>query len=224
VYEVGKYEQLRDHLKGEREELIRLTFSEIEEILGFSLPKSAYEYRAWWANDGNHVQARDGWISAGYNSEAVDLDNHRVSFRRVGDPVIESPSLEELSGKEMTAVEFEKFAQIRMSQHYKVNLSHGKKDDWPKLFDMVSDDYTIVGDAKYLSMVRGQYLPPAKLSVISEHVWMLEKLNADKKFLIFGNDIRVPQEWLKRYKRYVDSVEFYFLSNDGKLTILLEAD
>ena len=217
---MGKYEQLGQHLRNQGSNSIELSFNEIEEILGFPLPKSAYKYRPWWANDENHVQARDGWISVGYNSAAVNLDDHTISFIKVGEPENLPNNLTELSGEKMTPIEFEKVARIIMSQYFDLDLSPGKMDDWPKLFDMVSDDFSVVGDAKYLSMVRGQYVPSAKLSVISEHVWMLDKLEADVRFLTFGNDTRVPKEWLKRYSSFLGDVEFFFISDDGKLTQL----
>ena len=38
----------------------------------------------------------------------------------------------------------------------------------------------------------------------------MEKTGAKHKFLIFGNDKRVPEEWLKRYGDLVDGVDFFF--------------
>lgn len=84
----------------------------------------------------------------------------------------------------------------------------------PNIF---SEDGKIVGDAKFLTMVRGERIPPAKFMEISGHVWMLEKVNADRKFLVFGNDIRVPKGWLKRYCRFVKEVEFFFIDEKFKV-------
>jgi hypothetical protein len=94
----------------------------------------------------------------------------------------------------------------------------------PKEFDMVSPDGDIVGDAKYFTLVRGQRLPPAKFSVITEHVWLLERTGAPTTFLVFGNDRQVPELWLQRYGSLVSSVAFYFLSDDGTLELLREAE
>ena len=80
-----------------------------------------------------------------------------------------------------------------------------------KEFDYISEDGTIVGDAKYYTMVGGERIPPAKFSVIAEHVWLLGKCNVEEKFLLFGNDIRVPQKWLEKYGTLVDDVVFFFL-------------
>jgi len=90
----------------------------------------------------------------------------------------------------------------------------------PKAFDLVSPDGSIIGDAKYFTLVKGQRLPPAKFSVIAEHVWLLEKTDASTRFLVFGNQREVPRLWLKRYGYLVAAVDFYFLSEDGALELL----
>jgi hypothetical protein len=60
-------------------------------------------------------------------------------------------------------------------------------------------------------------VPPAKFSAIAEHVWLLEKTGAATAFLVFGNDRRVPEQWLERYGHLVVGVQFYFLSDEGEL-------
>lgn len=80
---MGKYEKLGDHLGSSNNEEIKLTFREIENILGFRLPKSAFKHRSWWANDDSHVQALDGWIRVGYNTKSASLDDSVVTFVKV---------------------------------------------------------------------------------------------------------------------------------------------
>ena len=63
-------------------------------------------------------------------------------------------------------------------------------------------------------MVKGKSLPSAKFSNISETVWLLEKTLSETQFIVFGNDSRVPEKWLKRYERLVNDVTFYFLDNN----------
>lgn len=118
----------------------------------------------------------------------------------------------------MTPVEFEAMAGEVMSKHFSAPLQKNKMLGHPKLFDFVSTDGQIVGDAKYYSLVRGQSIPPAKWSVVAEHVWFLEKVDARHKFLVFGNDRRVPLGWLQRWGVFVgDEIKFFFLSNEGAL-------
>lgn len=85
---------------------------------------------------------------------------------------------------------------------------------------MVSPDEEFVGDAKFLTLVHGARLPPAKFMEISGHVWLLERLEAKRRFLAFGNQRRVPEWWLEKYGKLVQSVEFYFIDSQGKITKL----
>lgn len=104
-----------------------------------------------------------------------------------------------------------------MSAYFGKALRQRRKQGWGKTFDLVSDDFQVVVDAKYYTLVKGKSLPPAKFSIIAEHVWMLEKTEAPQKFLVFGNDRRVPQLWLKKYGSLVDSVKFFFIAEDGNV-------
>lgn len=65
--------------------VLALTFSDIERILGGTLPASARSYQAWWANSG-HSQA-SAWTSAGYRVQRPDLVNGVIRFLRPLDPL-----------------------------------------------------------------------------------------------------------------------------------------
>jgi hypothetical protein len=116
----------------------------------------------------------------------------------------------------VTAREFEAVACRVMAEHYGVKWitdAHGLI----KKFDMVSQDRMVIGDAKFYTLVNGISLPPAKHSVIAEHVWLLEKIPANHRFLVFGNQIEVPRLWLKRYGHLCPDIEFFFLHENGTL-------
>ena len=79
---MSKYEALPQFLARSDGAAHRLSFREIEEILGFKLPNSAYEYEAWWSNNATgHSHAR-AWLEAGWHTEALDLAARKVTFRR----------------------------------------------------------------------------------------------------------------------------------------------
>lgn len=118
------------------------------------------------------------------------------------------------------ATRFETLARRVMSVHHGALLGPATVPGVPKQFDFVSGDQTIVGDAKYFTLVNGSGTPPAKLSNISEDVWLLEKTGAPHQFLVFGNDRAVPAMWLKKYGDLVSTVSFYFLADDGTLELL----
>ena len=115
---------------------------------------------------------------------------------------------------------FESLARQVFSRYYGTPLKPGCLPGIPKKWDLLSDDGMIVGDAKYYTLVGGSSLPPAKFSTIAEHVWLLEKTDARTKFLVFGNQIEVPQHWLARYGKLVSGVNFFFLDAEGNITLL----
>src|SRR5579863_7616366 len=82
---MSKYESLPQFLARMKHATHRMTFSEIERVLGFKLPKSAYKHEAWWSNNATgHSHAR-AWLKFGWRTEAVDLTKRQVTFRRPAD-------------------------------------------------------------------------------------------------------------------------------------------
>jgi len=79
---MSKYEPLPQFLVRQRGGSIKLSFDRIEQILGFRLPNSAYEYEAWWSNnETGHSHAR--WLKAGWRTTNVDLTGRSVVFERL---------------------------------------------------------------------------------------------------------------------------------------------
>jgi hypothetical protein len=87
---MSKYEALPQFLASTRGSMRRLSFSEIERVLGFKLPKSAYEYEAWWSNNPTGHSHSRAWTEAGWRTEAVDLSGRKVTFQRVRQPASSS--------------------------------------------------------------------------------------------------------------------------------------
>lgn len=77
----SKYNPLRAYLESDDAGAIRMTFRQIEDVIGCALPLSARQYAHWWANDttGNHTQAQ-AWMAAGRKVVQVDLIEQRVMF------------------------------------------------------------------------------------------------------------------------------------------------
>jgi len=78
----SKYEPLGRHLATIHFTEWRATFSEVEEILGFSLPPSARIHPAWWGNDSQSRSQSSAWLEAGWKATQVDVGGGRVVFRR----------------------------------------------------------------------------------------------------------------------------------------------
>jgi hypothetical protein len=80
---VGKYEPLSNFLQKQSADEVRLSFEQIERIIGEKLPASAHEHRAWWSNNPNNSVMTKAWIEAGFRSEQVDMEGRKLLFRRV---------------------------------------------------------------------------------------------------------------------------------------------
>ncbi len=79
-----EYDKLAEYLDRQEVNAIRLTFAEVEKIIGGSLPQSAYAHAAWWANsrtEDSHSWAHK-WIKAGWEKFALDQNGQWVEFRR----------------------------------------------------------------------------------------------------------------------------------------------
>jgi hypothetical protein len=83
---MSKYEPLPQFLSSTTGSLRRMSFFEIERILGFKLPKSAYKHEAWWSNnETGHSHAR-AWLAAGWRTMEVDLAGRKITFQRATMP------------------------------------------------------------------------------------------------------------------------------------------
>jgi len=60
----------------------RSSFAEIEAVLGFALPRSAYAYPAWWSNDATGHSHSLAWLDAGWKTEQVDIAGQKLTFRK----------------------------------------------------------------------------------------------------------------------------------------------
>jgi hypothetical protein len=77
---MSRFEPLTQFLQNQPGSAVRLSFAQIEQIVGFKLPAVAQQERAWWSN------SREGedkaWLAAGFLSEEVDLAAGELTFRR----------------------------------------------------------------------------------------------------------------------------------------------
>ena len=80
----GKYGVLYSYLEHRYADVTVLTFAQIEDLLGFSLPQLARTYQAWWTLGANVEGAphADAWTLAG-RTATPNLESRTVSFERV---------------------------------------------------------------------------------------------------------------------------------------------
>jgi hypothetical protein len=81
----SKYSPLRDYLSAHKSDRVELTYAQIEEIIGATLPPSARQHSAFWANHygGTHVWATQ-WMDAGWKVDSHSVSSERVVFIRTG--------------------------------------------------------------------------------------------------------------------------------------------
>ena len=79
---VANYRALASYLRTIGTLTLRLTFAEVEAITG-KLPPSAARVRQWWENDPDKIQAREGWLAAGYETAAVSMTSRSLEFVRI---------------------------------------------------------------------------------------------------------------------------------------------
>jgi hypothetical protein len=82
---MSKYAPLTNHLSAQSQNFVPMRFSELEKLLGFGLPESARKHRAWWSNNPSNSVMTKAWLAAGYQSEQVDLESEKLTFKKVQD-------------------------------------------------------------------------------------------------------------------------------------------
>ena len=82
--EGSKYHPIAAYLSGQRSNEVRLSFADLERILGGPLPASARIHRAWWSNGGRAQSS--SWIEAGWVVGKVDMQAQTLTFFRRAAP------------------------------------------------------------------------------------------------------------------------------------------
>jgi hypothetical protein len=76
-----RYTPLTDFLRAQATRNVRLTFGDIERVLGRKLPASARRHQAWWSNTKTHSYAK-AWMDIGWRTRALDLASESIVFER----------------------------------------------------------------------------------------------------------------------------------------------
>jgi hypothetical protein len=78
---MSKYDRLGTFLRNQKPQEIRMTFTEVERVVGADLPASS-RYPAWWSNNPSNNVMTKIWLDAGFKTEQVDTNARRLVFRR----------------------------------------------------------------------------------------------------------------------------------------------
>lgn len=79
---MSRYDPLTVHLQAQSATQVRMSFADVEQVLGRKLPDSAVTHRGWWSNNASNNVMTRAWLQAGFRSEQVDLVGRTLVFRR----------------------------------------------------------------------------------------------------------------------------------------------
>jgi hypothetical protein len=79
---MDNFDRLTQYLQQYPNDQKRLSFREIEQILGEELPAGAYENLEWWDDTTTITSPQaNAWLAAGWRVSSVDLTDCWVKFR-----------------------------------------------------------------------------------------------------------------------------------------------
>jgi hypothetical protein len=81
----GEFQALQKYLQDRFADRIVLSFSEIEDLVGFGLPDRARASEAWWVSDdaaAPRSAVAEAWTAAG-RTAVVNMASQSVAFERV---------------------------------------------------------------------------------------------------------------------------------------------
>jgi hypothetical protein len=102
---MSKYDALGDYLRKQTAREVRMTFAEIEKVVGHKLPRSAYAHRPWWSNNESNSVITKVWLNAGFRSARVDMEKRRLVFERAAHGVAEESEMYEHDGSAAAKLE-----------------------------------------------------------------------------------------------------------------------
>jgi hypothetical protein len=218
---MSKYEPLTAWLLRFGGDRITLAFAEVEEILGSPLPASSYNHEAHWR--GSTAGRPGGAIAAaGWGVERIDQMGRSITVVRHGRAVSRAPASPatpeskpvsaQLANTAARSAAFEQRARAYFSALWGVELRERKVPigDGHKSFDLVSEDFRIIGDAKDYSDAANA---SGKRATVLEYVALMKALPAERRFLVFSNRV-VPATFLRRFRSVASGVDFYLLADD----------
>ena len=131
----SKYRPLTRHLRAQAGDSVRMTFGEIERVIGGKLPPSAAS-RAWCSNNPSNDVMTKAWLEAGFESEQVDLSGRKLVFRRVARSEARTARSEAGSSNKLAL-----FGWMRGTIATTGDLTEPADADWAKRID---DEYPSV--------------------------------------------------------------------------------
>lgn len=140
-----KYIALTTYLETCGQDVVKMSFKEIESILGERLIESAYKYPALWSNSESHPIAF-GWMNAGYMSQNLNIVNQTVEFVKRDNfkrEVVTKPKTTKakvIMAKEPSLPVDEAIRCIRTYFNETIKDSHGRYLSWCHCYNAFKDN------------------------------------------------------------------------------------
>lgn len=140
-----KYFRLRQYLSDTKEPILAMSFSDIEEILGFQLSASAYKYPAIWSNSDSHPLAV-AWLNAGYRSEQLSLSRQTIVFRKAGSFLPDTPRTEHRRPQKQIPLITPDTAVGLIRDYYNETVKdpHGRYMSWRHCYNAFSQNRNVL--------------------------------------------------------------------------------
>jgi hypothetical protein len=130
---MSKYVNLGEFLRGQKTSAVRMSFAEVERVIGHKLPRSA-RYPAWWSNNPSNNVMTKVWLEAGFKTEQVDIEGRKLTFRRRS----AAPQKQKKSDRSPTRSGYPPFYGLlkgTITIAPGVDLTEPADPDWGKVYD-----------------------------------------------------------------------------------------
>jgi hypothetical protein len=125
-----KYQSFGGFLEKQCTDEVRISFVEIEHVIGGKLPPSAHKHRPWWSNNASNSAMTKVWLDAGFRTEQVDMGGKKLVFKRVHVPAMRREASAEGQNREV-------------SESARGYVQHEKKPRRHPLFGRLKGTFTI---------------------------------------------------------------------------------
>ncbi len=114
-------------------------------------------------------------------------------------------------------------ARVRQAveEHYGCSFDMAAPDDLSPAWRLVGDDGAILGQALHLAPLADGRVPAGRLTLLSGLVWLLEKSEAERPFMVIGGDSATADAWRAHHGSCCDEVEVFYLDDGGELSRLV---
>ena len=149
------YTSFLKYLKDQHVNEVDCSFEQIEKILGFKLPHSAYKYAAWWSNSPSHPLMAQ-ILEAGWESKYLDLRRKNITFYR-------SQFAKEKALKKKPKKRHDTVIDLQKEKEFKI-----QRND---LLEQQTPDFTVDGQGVYFEHILDDFtsqIAKGKIEIYNE--------------------------------------------------------